>query len=711
MQPSLVRSVFALLLPLGTIGAQGTAPPAVRIDLPVKAVTLFSSGVGYFEHAGTVRGDGSAELRFKTVQINDILKSLILQDQDGGKVSAITYPSQDPISKTLRSFQVDITANPTMGSLLTQLRGAKITVQWQAEKFSGTILGVENRQKKGDRDELIETPVVNIVAGGMIRSIELPAISAFSLDDPQLQDELSRALEALSQARDQDKKSVAISFIGSGQRRVRLGYVVETPVWKTSYRLMMDEKGARLQGWAIVENQTESDWNNVSLSLVSGRPISFIMDLYQPLYSRRPTVVPELFAGLRPQSYQAGITGDQVRNMPADRAVQIQEIVVTAPRNSLVPRDGVATKQGLSVGATGFEEASIAAGGSNAVYGNAQTGTMNVSTRGGSSVESIATTAQLGALFRYAIPNVTLARQKSAMLPIVTDTVGIERLSIYNASVLPRNPLNGVRLKNTTGKHFLQGPVTVLERGAYAGDARIDDVPPGQERLLSYGIDLDLLIDNTKNTTSGSIVTGRVSKGVLIVERRLVTAQDYLVDNKGTKDKTIVIEHPVRAGWKFVDTQKPLEVTSTLYRFERNAVAGKVTVITIKEESVRQESVALLPAGVVQLASYNRYGEIPGSVRDVLSKAIRMKQSIVDLEAQSASRTAQIADIAREQERIRENMKTVEAKSQYYERLLSKLNEQESSIEKLQKERDDLTAKLDSERKALEEYLSGLTMG
>ena len=133
-----------------------------------------------------------------------------------------------------------------------------------------------------------------------------------------------------------------------------------------------------------------------------------------------------------------------------------------------------------------------------------------------SSVQAIASALKLGELFQYAVGNVTLARQKSAMLPIITDSIELERLSIYNASVLPTNPLNGVRLKNTTGKHLLQGPVTVLDKGGYAGDARIDNVPPGQERLLSYGIDLDVLVDNTKNTQTSAVQTAKISQGTLL---------------------------------------------------------------------------------------------------------------------------------------------------------------------------------------------------
>src|SRR5882762_9337714 len=282
-------------------------------SVPVKAVVLVSSGVGYFEHFGKVQGSGSTELRFKPQQINDILKSLVLQDLDGGHVSTISYPSQDPIEKTLRSFQIDITSNPSLGELLNQLRGAKVKATAGAENLEGTILGLEKKQKPAGDKGTVEVWVLNLISGGIIRSVELDQVSRLELEDPQLQEELGKALTALSQARDQDKKPVTINFNGEGERHVRLGYVVETPIWKTSYRLVMgdakDPKQAKhsLQGWAIVENQTDNDWTDVQLSLVSGRPISFIQDLYQPLYVPRPVVKPELFASLKPQTYEGGL--------------------------------------------------------------------------------------------------------------------------------------------------------------------------------------------------------------------------------------------------------------------------------------------------------------------------------------------------------------------------------------------------------------------
>jgi hypothetical protein len=330
-----------------------------------------------------------------------------------------------------------------------------------------------------------------------------------------------------------------------------------------------------------------------------------------------------------------------------------------------------------------------------------------------SAVQSVASAAKLGELFQYTVGNVTLARQKSAMLPIITDTVRLERLSIYNASVLRTNPLNGVWLKNTTGKHLLQGPVTVLEKGSYAGDARIDNVPPGQERLLSYGIDLDVVVDNAKNASTSTITAAKIDHGILIASRRLVQQVEYDADNKSSRDKTLVIEHPVRYGWKLVDTPKPFETTPSVYRFKGAAPANRVTTLTVKEEYVSDERIGLAGADVNQLQLYVRDGQVPAAIRDALAKAVALKRTADSTQAAIAAHTAQIADITAEQARIRENMKTVTQTGggQYYERLLTKLNEQESTIETLQAERAALARTLQDEKAALDDYLAHLTIG
>lgn len=674
-----------------SVGAQPT--PAPRTEVPVRTVMLFSSGVGYFEHAGQVRGDAATELRFKTAQINDILKSLVVRDQDGGRVSAITYPSQDPIAKTLRSFQVDITRNPSLSELLHQLRGANVTVQLAtdkpiADKVSGVVLGVETRRGAPVTtvsSSVGERQMLNILSGSNIRSIDLANISNLSLDDAALQDELSKALSALSQSRDQDKKPVTIGFTGSGDRRVRIGYVVETPIWKTSYRLLMDDKVSALQGWAIVENQTESDWSDVQLSLVSGRPISFQMNLYQPLYATRPTVTPQLFAGLRPQLYDAGIA--------AERASQPMNTYSPASPPLGLTADSVARREQRAAGGLGGRMALSAV----VVQGNAA-----------SLVESVAAARRMGELFQYSVPHVSLARQKSAMLPIVSDTVSVERVSIYNESVQAQHPLNGVRLHNNTGKHLLEGPLTVLDKGAYAGDAQIDNIPPGQQRLLSYGIDLDVLVTATNDEHNGTLMTGRILNGLLTLDYRTVSTREYRADHQGTREKTLIIEHPRDPEQKLVDTQKPFETTSDRYRFQGKLAPGKVTTLVVKEESITSTAIALVNSDMAQLIAVAKETQIPASIREALTKLAAFKRAIADSDRQIAEQTRQIAEITQEQNRIRENMRTVQQNAAYYQRLLEKLNEQESRIEALQREKAEAVRVKEGRREEMEGYVRGV---
>ncbi len=708
--------------------AQTTQPagPATAADVPVKEVVLFSSGVGYFEHFGTVHGDGTAELRFKASQINDILKSLVLQDLDGGQVRAVTYPSQDPIAKTLKSFQVDITANPPLADLFNQLRGARVTITLAGQKQTGTILGVERRRVtvKGEHgdDQTAWEPVLNLVNDGQIAAVPMESISLFKLDDPQLQDELSKALTALAGARDVDKKPVRISFGGAGDRRVRLGYVVETPVWKTSYRLVLaprpDDVNGRpttrpadgqLQGWAIVENQTDNDWTDVQMKLVSGRPISFVEDLYQPLYVPRPTVEPELFASLRPQTYDGGVV---TADMPAAAPMAAAGFLGGGGGGG---RPGQANRQlaqqmaSRSRAANQMERATFGVSAGD-LTGNEAAGMKAMDAT--ASVRSLASANSVGELFEYTVGSVSLPRQRSAMIPIITDPVEVERVSIYNQGVLPRNPLNGARVKNTTKKLLLAGPITVLDGAGYAGDAQIDNVPAGQERLLSYGVDLQMTVDAADNKTDDRMVTGKVVKGVLYVTHRYQRAQKYVAENKADHAKTLIVEHPRAGGeWKLVETAKPDEQTDAVYRFRQSVPAGKSATLTVTEAMTTDSTIEVLPADAGTLDFYRRSGEIPKAVQDALAHAIELKAAAVDTERRMGEDRQKLADVTAEQGRIRENLKSVQQNTPYYGRLMGKLDDQETAIEKTQADADGLQKQLDAQRKELEAYVAGLTVG
>jgi len=706
---SSLAALFGAVLALGlaaTVKAQAAKPPPAvdvankdaSVKLPIRTVVLYSSGVGYFQHAGAVTGDADAELSFKTAQINDILKSLVVQDM-GGTVGAVTYASQDPLDKQLKSFQIDIGSNPSLDELLNQLRGAAITIKTASETIAGTVLGVEKRTKPAGENKTIEVPVLNLLVDGSIRAQELPDIREVHLEDAALQKELVRALAAVAGARDQDKKPVSIHFKGNGQRTVLVGYVVETPVWKTSYRLVLNDPAAadakpgkvdaNLQGWAIVENQTDNDWEDVQLSLISGRPISFIMNLYQPLYVPRPTLVPELFASLLPPAY-------------ADAEKQLDDL-------ALDKKEAAGERRALKRAAAPM--APMALGGVPQVAQQmAQAEQVSRDIDPLASVHSIASAAKLGELFEYTIPGVKLPRQSSAMLPIVTDAIDAQRVSIYNVSVMPRNPLNGARLKNTTGKHLLGGPITVLENGKYAGDSQITSVPPNDERLISFGVDLKMLVDTHDNGTSNAVLTGRIDRGVLYLTHKFINTVTYDADNKSDHTKTLIIEQQMQPNWNLADTADPVEKAGNLYRFENKLDAGKQLKFVVKQEHVEEQGMALTNCDADGVIALSHAGPLPQKVMDALAKAADLKRAVADTQRQIVDNQNAEKTLVQDNKRLDENLHNVGANTPVYSRFIQKLGDEETQLDNLRTEREKLNKTKDQQQHDLDDYIAHLTV-
>ena len=296
-------------------GKEPVAQLKPAVTLPISQVILFNSGVGHFTRSGDIEGDARVDLSFPENDINDLIKSMTLRDlSPNGKVAAVTYDSHDPIDRTLASFAINLNNSPSFAQILTQARGEQIEVTLintanQPGNLTGKIIGVESQQVPA-KDGPITTTVLNMWCAEGVRAVKMSEIQKLRFANPVIENEFRRALETLALSHDSQKKAVSLHFSGEGKRKVEVGYVIENPIWKTTYRLVLDKDGAKkpyLQGWAVVENPTDEDWNKVNMALVSGRPISFKMDLYNPLYVSRPTIEPELFASLRPIAYSGAM--------------------------------------------------------------------------------------------------------------------------------------------------------------------------------------------------------------------------------------------------------------------------------------------------------------------------------------------------------------------------------------------------------------------
>ena len=700
-----IRTTFGLLaLSLSLALAATVRGLAAEAPLPLESVVLFTSGVGYFQHAGEVTGDATVEMQFAADDVNDLLKSMVVLDRDGG-AATVTYASRDPVTKTLGTFAVNLTDNPSLGDLLGRLRGQKVELD-AASPVAGTIVGVEKRRLEAGKDQTVEKQFLTLLTSEGLRTLALDAVTRIKLVDARLQGELEKALAVLALATDNEKKGVAIAFTGKGPRNVVVGYVQESPIWKTSYRLVLDGDAAatkaRLQGWAIVENTTDADWRNVRMALVSGRPISFVMDLYQPLYVPRPFVEPELYASLRPQVY--GQTMSDADKQLAQAGRQLDE---RGARGGLARREM----------AKGVPAAPAAMAADGAIAMDAVSGVRGGAAResaiaGIAAMQTAAAGSDLGELFRYEIEKpVTLERQRSAMLPIVAAEVEAERVAIYDERVLARHPLSGLRLKNTTGLHLMQGPLTVYDQaggGSYSGDARIEDMAPGTERLVSYAVDLDVEVAARGEGRAEEIVNVRLVKGTLFAARKLARAKVFEVKNSGKNAVKVLLEHPLEGGWTLVAPEKPEEKTRDRYRFAVVAEPGKPVTLEVAEEMPIEETQVLTNLDDDAILFYSRAKATSPAVREALAEVVRRKREIEQLVRDKGVREQEIATIDQEQARIRGNMGALDRTSDLFNQYVRKFADQEKRIEILRGEIAGLVATEQEARKGLDDYLLAL---
>jgi hypothetical protein len=680
---------------------------AAANKLPVKRVALFNSGVGYFEHRGKVEGDATVDLKFNVEDVNDLLKSMVLEDLGGGQISTVTYGSRDPITKTLGAFAIDLTSNPTLGQLLAQIRGERVEID-APTKIAGTIVGVEKKQQYvGDNKVMVEVEYLNLFTDEGLRRVPLESVARIKLANPDLNAELQQALSVLAMGHAVDKKTVSLKFAGEGDREVRVGYIQEAPVWKTSYRLVLDEEDKPfLQGWAIVENTTEADWKDVRLSLVSGRPISFVMDLYSPLYADRPTVVPELYASLRPQVYEQDL-------MLGDRAEQLgRESIRERTLNESIDANQTPQPAARAFG-RGRRMAGAMGGGFGGGGGLAASGPQAGIAMDAGMVESTVAAAaeggDVGELFQYDIKEaVTLPRQRSAMLPIINDSVEGEKVSIYNAAVHAKHALNGVRLKNSSELHLMQGPVTVFDSGAYAGDARIPDLPPGNERLLSYALDLEVEVAQTDDARPQDLVSAQIKKGVLEVLFKQSRTHSYTVKNSGDDAKTVLVEYPIDTQWELRRPQEPTEKTRDVYRFAVETEANTPAKLAIEEENTVRQHYAITNLNDEAIRFYLSAREVSDSIKEALHEVKSRKAELADLNRRKAQVDEQIATIGQEQARIRQNMEAIAENTDLYNRYVMKFTEQEDEIERFRDEAVELQRQITQAQQALDRFLTDL---
>ena len=383
--------------------------------------------------------------------------------------------------------------------------------------------------------------------GGELRTLDLSAATGIHFTDPQLQQQFHDYLAALAAARSKEKRSVYIDSTDAKEREVVASYMIPAPVWKSSYRLIFGASGQPvLEGWAIVDNTTGEDWTKVQLSLVSGRPISFVSQLYAP----------SMWTGPR-RSWR----------MTARRGRWCMR--VTSSQRRPRGRHGRRRWRGLAA-CGGVRNCGPAPAPMAPVAGRAMAETMQVAP---SSIVASATAGELGELFEYRIAQpVTIRKDESAMLPFLQQPIEARKLLIYSDHS-SQHPTNAAELTNSSGKTLDGGPITVYDGGAYGGEALMETLKAADKRLISYAVDLGTRITEAFGSKQAVVREIHAARGVLTTKLAAEETRTYTVRNVDKKAKTLIIEHPLRQGYTLLN-QKPAEKTASAYRFEIQLAAA-----------------------------------------------------------------------------------------------------------------------------------------
>ncbi len=677
------------------------AADAGRVVLPIRRVSLYKNGVGFFEHAGTVRGDQAVRIDFTTAQLNDVLQSLTAVDLGGGRIAGAGYNSTTPLEQQLKSLPLGLGGDAGSVDLYGALRGARVEVTGAGAGVTGRILNVELRdvagplRAAGEEMPMAQRHFLTVVSdAGVVRTVELTGATSVRLLDGALRGDVDRYLETLAGNHAEGLRHLTLMDKGVGARELRVSYVSEVPVWKCTYRILFDgtagasPKTATLQGWAVVDNTVGTDWDGVQLSLVSGAPQSFLQPISQPYYARRPEVGLPEEAQLTPQTHESGevaapvssgVVGagmgpamGSVGGVMGELGLNTAPVVVAhrsggnAKSQGQFASGGIVGNgpmaQGAGVGVSmgnGFGDGVGPGVGHGSGGGSYSAGAaMAYEDSAAASVVPQTSTASFDDYFEYTLNEpVTIKKNASALVPILQAKVEVDPVTLWSPN--EARPLRALWVKNTSGLTLDRGSFSIVQGGNFSGQGLLDPIHPGERRLLSYAADsaVRVTVDHRNDTRKLQQVT--VAKGILREKTAEVAEVEYLVHNAAAEARTVIVEQPRRMGWELDSEPKPEETTAGAYRFRVVTGAGETVRLRIGERHTLTTRYALAGIDEGQLTVMLRQNGDPADVLRALQPVFAAKRRLAEIDLQTAQRNAEMQVIAQDQNRLRENLKSL----------------------------------------------------
>lgn len=517
-----MRRLAALLLvsplSLAACGARQNAPD----ELAVTRVVLYQSGIAYIEREGTVSGD-ELVLPIRPDQVNDILNTLVVVDREGTGGTSVSLPIDSSASDRMADLPPELRNAGGMVAVLAAFRGADVVVRVAGARTYGRIVGVETIDG--------EPHATLLTNGDALVPIAISQIDAVDLRSESLSLGLNRSLDHSLASGEWKPTDVAIRFGRDGNHDITLAYVVEMPIWKPAYRVIVDGDDLLLQGWAVVDNTSGVDWNDVQLSLTAGTPLSFRYDLHTPIYVDRPDMT----------GY--GVVSTEMLRPP-------EPIAASLSRNPAMPAAAPAPVTDMAGGYRREMAESMADGrGQGASY----VGFDDYE----SSVGESAAITEVASLFRFDIPGrVTLPDQSSTMVTLINSRVGGQDALVYQPDVgttaALTYPYRALLINNTTAFPIQPAPVAIYSDGTFVGQGITPTIAPAQSAVISYA--LESRVSVTQNVTSNSGASRLVSilDGIIRVESEYLNGIEFTVRSSLDDESRLFLKVSRYGGYELV---------------------------------------------------------------------------------------------------------------------------------------------------------------
>ncbi|WP_167670697.1 DUF4139 domain-containing protein [Allopusillimonas ginsengisoli] len=671
----ILRHLRLSALPLAIMAALAGVPGSAlgATSGRIQAITLSSGGLAEISRSAQVSGGESLQIPVPLEQVDDILKSLVVRDP-AGAVGGINLEGLSPVEETFRRLPFSPEQMSSLPALAQALQGVPARATSGGRSIEGIILGVasESAEQHERGEPAPPAHVLSVLAdGGQIKTLALGSDAVLDILDDTLSAKIRDAAAVSGRGRTDQMRNVTVTLAGEGERAVGLSYVVPAPVWKTAYRLVTGDKGqARLQAWAIVENATGEDWQDVDVTLSSGAPVTLSQQLLKRYWHTRPEVpvMAQTAAPPRPDGESAVAQSRQklerMRAMPAHRPAPL-----------------------AAAGSAGFM---------------ADQAYSEVSPPAN---EALATEGQTSATYAFPKP-VNLAAGQIFSAPFIDTQVEAERVSVFRPGS-GTHPVAALYLKNDTQASLPPGILTVYDnQEGYVGDAQLLVVPKGESRMASFASDNKVTI-RSEQTPKEIISQVAVADGVLKLTQIARLDTTYSITGAADAPRTVIIEHPRREGWRFTSDALDSSTVSS-YRLRAALAEGEQADIKAAEEQTRNETFALVDADQEDLLYWSGVAADANTASQLeqlaqLRAGLAQSQGALDTLANERERASQ------NQARIRDNLTSVPEQSELAQRYLSALGKEEDNIAELDVKIAQARAALDKQRKEMAAFIKNMS--